>query len=122
VNGRNALTVRADLRPPGCRRHLLWPARDALGTLTSHPVFEEVTGVGAVPPRSAFTHRRNGCADVFYLREPGHPRQGTLFEVSRSADGSVAVRAEISNRAETRNRTAHTGVLSSQYDRQETAR
>ena len=111
-----ALTVRADLRSPGCRRHLLWPARDALHALTSHPVFKEVTGAGAVAPRSAFTHRRNGCADVFYLREPGHPRQGTLFEVSRSADGSVAVRAE------TRNHTAHTGILSSQDERQETAR
>jgi hypothetical protein len=102
-----ALTVRADLRPPGCRRHLLWPARDALRALTSHPVFKEVTGADAVPPRSAFAHRRNGCADVFYLREPGHPRQGTLFEVSRGAGGSVAVRAD------TRNRTAHPGVLDS---------
>ena len=85
-------------------------------------MFKEVTGAGAVPARSAFTHRRNGCADVFYLREPGHPRQGTLFEVSRSADGVMAGRAEIPNRAETRNRTAHAGISGSQYLQRETAR
>jgi hypothetical protein len=110
-----AMTVRADLRSPGCRRHLLWPARDALRALTSHPVFKEVTGASAVPPRSAFAHRRNGCADVFYLREPGPP-------------AGNAVRGQPQRRRLGRrprgNPQPHGAYrrLKSQYDRQETAR
>jgi hypothetical protein len=93
-----ALTVRVTPRSPGCRRHLLWPTRDALRALTRHPVFEVVTGTGTMPPRSAFTHHRDGCADLFYLPEPDSG-EGTMFEVSRNADGSVGVRAEVRNQA-----------------------
>jgi hypothetical protein len=54
---------------------------------------------GVMPPKSAFTHHRDGCADLFYLPEPDCPGQGTMFEVSRNANGSVGVRAEVRNQA-----------------------
>jgi hypothetical protein len=52
-----------------------------------------------MPPKSAFTHHRDGCADLFYLPEPDCPGQGTRFEVSRDADGLVGGRAEVRNQA-----------------------
>jgi hypothetical protein len=80
-----------------CQRRLWWPTRDALRALTDHPVFEAITGKAVAPSRSAFTHSRDGCADLFFLPDPADPGQGTMFQVSREENGVVAVLATIRN-------------------------
>lgn len=90
------MTVRAMPRSR-CQRRLWWPTRDALRALTGHPVFEAITGKTIAPSRSAFTHSRDGCADLFFLPDPADPGHGTMFQVSREANGAVAVLATIRN-------------------------
>jgi hypothetical protein len=80
-----------------CQRRLWWPTRDALHALTGHPVFAAITGKTVAPARSAFTHSRDGCADLFFLPDPADPGNGTMFQVSREANGAVAVLATIRN-------------------------
>jgi hypothetical protein len=79
-------------RTARCGRRIWLPRRDAAKVLMNHGVFTAMSAA-AGPFTAGYTHRREGCADVF--RFPA-PRRAVVFRVSRTRPGgSLTVEAAV---------------------------